>query len=352
MNQLFADRFKSARLKSGLSLQDLANKLGNQISKQALHKYEKGNATPDSERIGLLSDAMNVRPDYFFRETKIQIGSLAYRSLKSLPAKEEHKVVEQTREYLSRYLELEAVLGLENEFINPLADFGSVTAYEQVNQAAELLRKKWEMGKDPIYNVSALLEEKHIKVVEIDADTNFNGMQTWANSNIPVIAINKNLENKPDRIRFTLLHELGHLLLAFGDISEAQKETLCHQFAGAMLMPEDTLKQELGANRNRLSIQELGNIKKHYGISMQAIVRRARECGIINEHFSKQFLNMMKEMGWRSQEPVAYEGMEKSGRFDRLLFRGIAEELLSVTKAAALKNMKLAEFHSECMSIA
>jgi Zn-dependent peptidase ImmA (M78 family)/DNA-binding XRE family transcriptional regulator len=351
MNQLFADRFKSARLKSGLSLQDLANKLGNKITRQALHKYEKGNATPDSERIGLLSDAMNVRPDYFFRETKVQIGSLAYRSLKSLPAKEESKVVEQTREYLSRYLELEEILGLENEFVNPLANFGPVTEYAQVNEAANLLRHRWEMGKDPVYNVAEFLEDKYIKVVEIDADTNFNGMQTWANEAIPVVAFNRNLAGKPDRIRFTLLHELGHLLLTFGNVTTSQKETLCHQFAGAMLIPEDTLKQELGENRNKLSLQELGNVKRRYGISMQAIVRRAFECKITSEHFTRQFLNMMKEMGWRTQEPVIYEGTEKSNRFDQLLFRAISEEQISLTKAAALKNMKLAEFH-QSMSFA
>ncbi|MCF0050608.1 XRE family transcriptional regulator [Dyadobacter sp. LJ53] len=352
MNQIFADRFKSARLRSGLSLQDLANRLNNQISKQALHKYEKGAVVPDSERLGLLSTVMNVRPDYFFRETSIQIGDLAYRSLKSIPAKEEYKVIEQTREYLSRYLELEEILGLENKFENPLADFGLVSEYQQVNQAANLLRKKWEIGKDPIYNVAELLEDKFIKVVEIDADTNFNGMQTWVNGSIPVVAFNKNLEGKPDRIRFTLLHELGHLLLNFGNVTENQKEILCHQFAGAILMPEETLKQELGAHRNKLSLQELGNIKKHYGISMQAIVKRALECGIVNDHFAKQFLGMMKEMGWRTLEPVAYEGVEKSNRFDQLIFRGIAEEQISMTKAAALKNMRLAEFHSLSLTLA
>lgn len=352
MNQTFADRFKSARLRSGFSLQELANKLNNQITKQALHKYEKGAVVPDSERLGLLSNVMNVRPDYFFRETSIQIGELAYRSLKSVPAKEEYKVVEQTREYLSRYLELEEILGLENKFENPLADFGLVSEYAQVNLAADLLRKKWEMGKDPIYNVAELLEDKFIKVVEIDAHTNFNGMQTWVNGSIPVVAFNINLKGKPDRIRFTLLHELGHLLLNFGEVTENQKETLCHQFAGAILMPEETLKQELGAHRNRLSLQELGNIKKHYGISMQAIVRRALECGIVNDHFTKQFLNMMKEMGWKTIEPVAYEGVEKSNRFDQLIFRGIAEEQISMTKAAALKNMKLAEFHSMSLTLA
>lgn len=347
MNQIFAERFKSARLLNGFSLQDLADKLNNKISRQALHRYEKGEVIPDSEMIALLCEVMNVRPDYFFRETRIEIGVVEYRKLKRMPVKEENKVIEQTREYLSRYLELEDILGIQNQFQNPLKDFEIITQYDQVNEAANRLREKWELGKDPLFNMPELLEDKHIKVVEIDADIAFDGMQTWVNQNIPVVAYNKNIADKPDRIRFTLLHELAHLLLTFGDIPENQKEKLCHQFAGAMLLPEQTIKEELGNTRIRLSIQELGNIKKQYGISMQAIVMRAKVCNIISDNYTAQFFNMIKQMGWKIEEPIALECIEKSNRFDQLLYRALAEEQISMSKAASLKNMKLAEFRNQ-----
>ncbi len=64
----FAARFKSARIMNGFSLQDLADKLDEMniaISRQALHKYEKGEVSPDSEMMGHLCDALGVRPDYF-----------------------------------------------------------------------------------------------------------------------------------------------------------------------------------------------------------------------------------------------------------------------------------------------
>ena len=275
MNHIFADRFKSARLLNGLSLQDLANALDNKVTRQALHRYEKGEVIPDSEMVNLLSEALKVRPDYFFRDTKVEIGVIEYRKINRLSAKEEAKVVEQTREYLSRYLELEEILGLSNKFINHLSEYKNITTYEEVNEAANHLRKEWELGTDPIFNIVELLEDKHIKVVKIDADLDFDGLQTWVNGTIPVVAYNVRKLEKNDRIRFTLLHELGHLLLSFGDITEHQKETLCHQFAGAMLLPEETLKEELGSFRNRLFIPELGNIKKQYGISLQSFVMRA-----------------------------------------------------------------------------
>jgi len=42
----------------------------------------------------------------------------------------------------------------------------------------------------------------------------------------------------------TVLHELAHLLMTFGNITKKQKENLRHQFAGAMLLPEETIKSE------------------------------------------------------------------------------------------------------------
>ena len=113
MNNIFANRFKSARLLNGFSLQDLTNALENKVTRQALHRYEKGEVLPDSEMISLLSTALHVRPDYFFRDTRVEIGEVEYRKLKRMPAKEESRIVEQTREYLSRYLELEEILGLQ-----------------------------------------------------------------------------------------------------------------------------------------------------------------------------------------------------------------------------------------------
>lgn len=349
---LFGIRLKSARLLNGFSLQDLANKMEGRLTKQSLHRYEKGEVVPDSEITGWLCDALNVRPDFFARSANVEIGAVEYRKLKSLPTKESEKVVELTRDYLSRYLELESLLSLPSKFEHPLKGFKSVSCYADVNEAADQLRKKWELGTDPLYNIAELLEDKHIKVVPLDADMGFDGLQTWVNKNIPVVAYNKNKIVKPDRIRFTLLHELAHLLLQFdAALSDKQIETLCHQFAGAMLLPEEAIKRELGNHRTRLYLQELGHIKTQYGISMQAIVMRAKVCGIINEHYGKQFFFMMNNNGWRVDEPVDYSGEEKSNRFDQLLLRALAEEQISMSKAAALKNQKLADFKKDFLMV-
>lgn len=353
MSSLFAERFRSARLMNGFSLQDLADKLNNKISRQALHKYEKGAVIPDSDMLGLLCQAMGVRPDYFFRDAQIELGDIEFRKLKKLPAKEEYRILEHAKDYLSRYLELEQLLNIETRFENPIQGMQPVQGISDVEAAAIKVREAWGIGTGPISGVVSLLEEKHIKVIYIHSGDEYDGMQTVvAGSAVPVIAINENKIKKEDRKRFTALHELAHLLLTLpSELPEKQKEIYCHQFAGAMLFPAEAMRAELGAQRSRIHIQELGALKKQYGMSMQAIIMRAKDLQIISDGYCKQLFALFRQMNWRVDEPVDYEVKETSNRFDQLLFRALAEELISVSKAAALKNLKVAEFHDKAMSL-
>lgn len=346
MNQIFAERFKSARLKNGLSLQDLANKLADKkkVTRQALYRYERGEVVPGSEMLALLSEILDVKPDYFFRSTQVRLENIEFRKLK-ISAKEELRIVEETRDFLSRYLELEEILGINEAFQHPLKDYPTVSNGEQVNTAAKLVREAWKLGEAPLSNVAELLEDHAIKIVRLQAAKDFDGLQTFANNEIPVIAYNESKVNKPDRIRFTLLHELGHLLLNFDKaLTHIQKERLCNQFAGAMLLPENVIHKEIGRHRNRLDLHEIGHIKQQYGASMQAIVMRANFLGNVSNFFTKQFFDLFSANDWRIDEPIAYKGIEGSGRFDQLIFRALIEELISTSKAAALKNITVAEF--------
>ena len=259
MNTLFSERFKSARILNGFSLQDLADALSNKISRQALHKYEKGEVIPDSEMISHLSKALHVQPDFFFRDTKVELGNLEFRKLTKLPVKEQNKIIEHTKDVLSRYLELEKILGIGTNFENPLNEFPVISSIEDIEEAALQVRNSWNLGLDPIYNTIELLENNHIKVVLINSEDSFDGMQTWLNQTIPVIVINENKLKSADRIRFTVLHELAHLLLPLGELPDKVKETYCNQFAAAMLIPKATIQKELGIYRKKLFIQELGS---------------------------------------------------------------------------------------------
>lgn len=104
MSQLFAERLKSARMMNGFSLQDLSDKLENRISRQAIHKYEKGEAEPDSEMLNFLCEVLDVRPGFFTRETLVELGTINFRKIEKLPSKEESAIIEKTRDFLESTL--------------------------------------------------------------------------------------------------------------------------------------------------------------------------------------------------------------------------------------------------------
>lgn len=351
MNYL-ASRLKSARLMNGLSLQGLADKIDNRITKQSLSKYELGQVIPDSEMIGIISEALGVRPDYFFADQVLEFGTIEFRKLESYPAKERTRIVEIAKDELGRYLELEQILGIETRFENPISHI-SISSPQDIEEAAQTLRNRWGLGTGPLSNLIELLEDHHVKVLEIESTEEFDGFCTWVNGkNIPLIVLNKaKLNDAPDRKRFTALHELAHLLLEVNHLPERDKERYCHAFATAMLIPQERLRIELGGKRSKLSFHELGAIKQQYGISMQALVYRAKDLGLISDNYFRQFYAVFNQLGYRKNEPVAYEGSEHSNRFSQLLFRALAEDFISMSKAAALKNQKLAEFRKENMVI-
>jgi Zn-dependent peptidase ImmA (M78 family) len=118
-----------------------------------------------------------------------------------------------------------------------------------------------------------------------------------------------------------------------------------------MLFPKETIIKELGSSRKKLLIQELGALKQQYGISIQAMIYLAADLGIISNAYVKQFAFLMTHNGWKVTEPVQYNGIEKSGRFKQLIFRALAEELISISKAAALSNQSLIEFRKQIMLV-
>ena len=98
-------------------------------------------------------------------------------------------------------------------------------------------------------------------------------------------------------------------------------------------------------------MQELGELKKQYGISIQALAYRAKDLGIISESYVKQFMFLMVHNQWKINEPIQYTGLEASNRFTQLLFRALAEDQISMNKAAVLNNQSLSEFRKQIMVV-
>ena len=118
-----------------------------------------------------------------------------------------------------------------------------------------------------------------------------------------------------------------------------------------MLFPQKAAINELGASRNKISIQELGFLKLEYGISIQALIYRIRDLGIISEYYKNYYYQYITQMGWKVEEPYEYVGSETSNCFEQLLYRALIEDIISMNKAASLNNMKLAEFRAKSLMI-
>lgn len=334
---------------NGLSLEALAERLGNVVSRQALHKYEQGAMRPDSKMLVNLSNALNVPSDYFYRETQVGLNNIAFRKLKRLLKSDQNIAVEKTRDFLERYVELENILGSGMPFVNPLEP-KEISTPEEAEAQADRMREVFVLGKDPFSNVIELLESKGIRVLEILLHDDFSGMSTWVNDDIPVIVVNKTLDvpEQLHRKRFTVLHELGHLLLNFPEgIEEKQEERLCNIFAGALLLPSDSLREKIGSSRLHLLENELVLIKEEFGISVRAVLIRAKQAGILSDYAYQAHQIELTQRYGKKKEPGMYLGIERANRFYHLLYRAMAEEVISMSKAAALDGLKLAEFRDK-----
>lgn len=339
MNPVFPVRLKSARKMMGWSLQDLADNLGIPITKQALNKYESGQMKPGSDVLLALAKVLRVKPDYFLREP-IELGPVEFRKSLKLQVRQQEQIKEQVRDFLERYIEVETLLNIGIHFQNPLREL-VIEEIDQVEHAALSLLQAWELGLDPIPNVIEMLEDKGVRVIEIDAPESFDGLSTWVGA-IPVVVISKNFTI--ERKRFTALHELGHLVLTIAE--GADKERICHAFAGALLLPANSLQKLIGEKRNNIAPGELVSIKEQFGISIQAIMMRAQLKGIVTDNAIRRFWKTMA--GNKKEDGLgSFAGKEKSYRFEHLVFRLAAEEIVSMSKAANLAGKKLAEFRDE-----
>ncbi len=339
-SQHFPIRLKSARQQAGLSLRDLTTRLNNKISRQSISQYENGAMRPSHTNLLRLCEALGVSIEYFNRPV-VELTEIEFRELEKLPVKERQKIEAKAADFLGRFLELEGLLGAEVRFENPLSN-NLVTNFEDVEQATIELRAKWGLGENPIPNIVELLEEKGIKVCEVIADDAFTGMAATAQVGIHIIVLNSANFISVDRKRFTALHELAHILLAFD--KDIDKELACHYFAKAMLFPKNRIAIELGNFRKKIHLGELIAIKEQYGISIQATLHRLKDLNIISDNHYKQQREMINKRGWKKIEPGKYYGKEHSHRMKQLVYRGIAEDLISTSKAASLYGMNLAEF--------
>lgn len=331
-------RLKSARVLRGLSLKELAARTGDDISLPTLSRYERGEVEPNAKKLRQIARALELSYEYFLREPK-EIGEVAYRKKKSLSKKLGEQIKEQTRDFLERFSAVEHTMNVVSK---PFPRYGErITSIEDVAEAASWLRREWDLGLSPIHSVVDELEAEQIKVFALQTDKSFDGLSSLPNGPEDFIVFNQNLPI--DRQRFTLLHELGHHFLdSLSD--DLDHEKVVNRFAGEFAIPAEVMRERVGSKRKQIHPVELLELKSEFGLSVAALLYRAKDLQILTDHGFRNAMIGVSQLGWRKDEPSVFKGRESPSRMLELLGRGIAEEIISQSKAAELFGMKLGDF--------
>ena len=331
-------RLKLARTAAGLSLRGLEERIGRRATAQAIGRYERDESTPSSGVLTALADALSVQVEHLDGGPGMGLESVEYRRKKIAGKREEARVEAKVLHLLERYLMVEEALGLTTvDWDRPReAPYPVVSHPAEADRAAHGLRSSWGLGLDPIPNLAELMEEHGIKVLSC-ALGRIDGLTARvrrAGKAIPVLVVNDS--DPGERQRLTMARELGHLILEVAPRVDPEKAAL--RFAGALLMPAEALWAAMGKHRTAIGWEELFELKRLFGVSVEALCHRCKDLRIFSESLHRRLLKEITRFGWRTspgQEPLSMEG-EEPRRFERLCCRALAEGAIAEAKAAEL----------------
>jgi Zn-dependent peptidase ImmA (M78 family)/transcriptional regulator with XRE-family HTH domain len=358
--EALGERLTSARKMRGESLRSLAEKLA-EISHTTLQKFEKGLVAPDSNMLSKISDSLQVRMSYFIKKPRYHYAQVEWRKGSKVGVKIQRQLEFEALDFFERYLELETLLGVGSKPL-PLKNFQTLKEKElpeAIETLADELRSAWGLGSNPLPNVHSMLEELGVKVRILPGSEGFDGLSSFlegGDERVPVVALSdecwKNRVDLP-RFRLTALHELGHLVMRLPEgLEHKDKEGFCHRFASAFLFPREQFRESLGNHRTKLPISEAKLLKPIWGMSIAAILRRAKDLGVIKAGAYKAFCIWNNSArGFGKDEPKSWRGSEDSERFKRLVLRGFSEGIITSSKAADLLGVSLDELAKEADSL-
>ena len=344
------ERLRLARSAARLSLQGLSDRIEKRVSPQAISKYERNENSPSADVLSELATALNVSVEYLTGGSGIRLRSVDFRTKKITSRREEKHVGALLIHMLERYLEIEDLLRLPSVQWNVprWAPYPVVSDVLEAERAATAMRQDWGLGTSPIPNMAELLEERGVKIF-FQKDLGLDGVTAHVGidgmSDAYVIVVNDSEITWGERQRFTIAHEIGHMVL---DVSPGiNTEKAADRFAGAFLLPEEVLWAKLGKRRSSIRWDELVDLKMVYGASFQAITYRCKDLGIISPALMGQMFEKFTELGWRDPPYEEDRAMpsERSERFERLCLRALAEKALSPSQASKLLEVSVCDLY-------
>jgi Zn-dependent peptidase ImmA (M78 family) len=207
---------------------------------------------------------------------------------------------------------------------------------------AQRMRAHWKLNLTPIVDMVDLFERNGIRVLCMDTKTQepFDGFSFYFDDEPMIVMSNL----RPGcRQRFTLAHELGHLIV-HNRLKNIDEEAACSRFAAAFLFPKEAVFQEVGRKRFFIELPELWLLKHEYGLSMRASIYRLQELDIISKRHGTQLITLFHMKGWDIKEPGKQVPQQKAVLFTKLLFQALGEQMIGEEIAAKLMDISIRVF--------
>lgn len=306
------ERLKTLRALFGLTQDELARAA--EVSQSLISHVERGTAAATEDLLHAVASA-TATPRSFFDVVPddLPLGSLRFRKNSTASRKD-------TKRAEALFAEAHRVttgLARNARYPKPMLPYadGPVDVESIVRLAAET-REALRLGPEgPIPHVTRALERSGIAAVplvlpgeddpETAATAGHFGMSYWAGPGAHAL-VGYFPGSKPDRDRFTLSHELGHLVL-HSHRRAADPEDEANRFAGEFLMPAHQAREILGPD---LTLRDFARVKAIWGMSIQALIMRAWQCGCIDESRKRSLFVQLSARGWRKNEPVVMHAEE------------------------------------------
>ena len=321
---MIGDNIKKYRLLNNMSLRELGNKLS--LSQTAIAKYEKNELVPDGEKLLKFCDVLKCKVyDLLKPESEYKDINLKFKLQKKFPNNKLELLKQLVKDKVLVYLE---VLEL-NSTPSILLKKYKVDSLEDASLAAANFRSDNNINTFlPLINLCNIIENLGMNIVFINNDNDifngFNGASECLEGK-PMICI---LNNSNVFIqRFTLAHELGHLIL---DINPSlDSELICDEFASSLLLPKEAIIRKFGSSRKYISDIEYILIREEYQVSIKTIMNRLHRYNIISDsaykyayiHYNKFLKDEEQEIGKLTQE--------KALKYKILVHRLRSQELIT-----------------------
>jgi Zn-dependent peptidase ImmA (M78 family)/transcriptional regulator with XRE-family HTH domain len=304
------DMLKLARDAREITQAELATKTG--MTQAFISKLEHGLITqPGEEAVRQISKTLEFPAAFFFqRERAIGFPQFHYRKRTKLGAKPLARIgaiINIRRQHVTKLLR-----SYEPEIQRPIPQVDLDESGLTPEIVALRMRAYWMLPPGPIWNVVQLIEDAGGIVVVARFGTNLlDGLSFRSEGMPPLFFMNRDVPG--DRFRFSLAHELGHMIMHSLPDDDEKMEKEAHRFAAEFLMPASEIKPYLVPTK----LSGMGRVKAFWKVSIKALIRRAFDLSLVTPSQYK-FLSIQYNKAFKGTEPIEIE-VEKPSRLQTMV---------------------------------